>query len=157
MSYFQKYLKYKNKYLELKKQIGGAPKFNVGDVVIVDRRKIGRIRDVIGKSNEPNIYRYNITFSNDEVALCKEELSLIVKPSSIKDDAIILQPGQKVTISWGTTPSGKIIIYGATIKRIRGHPSDEFYEVEYDQSYQKPTKLSDEQFKNPPKKIITPL
>ena len=33
MNYYQKYLKYKNKYLELKKQSGGNPKKELFDAI----------------------------------------------------------------------------------------------------------------------------
>jgi hypothetical protein len=122
MSYFQKYLKYKNKYLELKKQIGGAPKFKVDDVVIVDRRKIGKIRNVY-TGKESNI-QYNIEYVSNTITspadrsipvpyvgenpTMVDESRLIIKPQIIPNRSYILRPGLDVVYKNSTVQIDKI-------------------------------------------------
>ena len=125
MSYFQKYLKYKNKYLELKKQIGGAPKFKVGDVVIVDRRKIGRILNVYTGKNIPV---YNIEYVSNTITspadksisvpyvgenpTTVDESRLIIKPQIIHNRSYILRPGLLVVYQNSAVQIDKIIDTG---------------------------------------------
>ena len=126
MSYFQKYLKYKNKYLELKKQIGGAPKFKVDDVVIVDRRKIGRILNVY-TGIESNI-QYNIEYVSNTITspadrsisvpyvgenpTTVDESRLIIKPQIIPNRSYILRPGLDIIYKNSTAQIDKIIDTG---------------------------------------------
>jgi hypothetical protein len=77
--YEEKYLKYKDKYLELKKQIGGYH-FSPGANVIIDRKRIARISYV--RKNHDGSYIYNIFYLDNP----SETLD------NIKDDRIILLP-----------------------------------------------------------------
>jgi hypothetical protein len=66
--YYKKYLKYKNKYIYLKKIIGGTHKYNsilsqiINDYKIYDEDKIydeNDIYDILGTLNINKKYRYN--------------------------------------------------------------------------------------------------
>jgi hypothetical protein len=105
---YQKYLKYKNKYLRLKEimQIGGA-KFPInieGIKVIVDRRRIAKVISVCensqieldGKTTYTVDYLDKIV--KEREANVKEE-RLIKLPKSIMTDRYnILLPGERVVV-----------------------------------------------------------
>jgi hypothetical protein len=131
MNYEQKYLKYKGKYLDLKKQAGGG-KFLLsvnGSRVIVDRNRIAKIITVCDTHQDLGIgsfyaVDYVDTNPREREKSIKED-RIILCPRDIKNDKhIILRKGLPVLID------GRRL---ATIIQIAdNNGGDESYDIKYD-------------------------
>jgi hypothetical protein len=144
MDFYNKYKKYKNKYLELKKLIGGGPGFKLGNVsgkrVIVKRSRIAKIISSVPIYSKElgNTYSYTVEYTDRNPKTQESNITekdIIHFPKNIKQDPDtykIYQPGKKVRVC--ERPGVNTFVmkcYVGTIVKIRG-VDDEYYEVKTD-------------------------
>ena len=91
MNFEQKYLQYKFKYLNLKNQVGGEPKFPnagvSGSRVIIDRSRIAK---VISSKLVSGIYEYTVEYVDVDPR---------VKIEHVKESRIISFPKNKINLN----------------------------------------------------------